>query len=31
MNRVDLELEQFMKSAEKDSHKFECNNIEWSP
>ncbi len=31
MNRVDLELDQFMKSAEKDSHKYKRNNIEWSP
>jgi hypothetical protein len=31
MNRVDLELKNFMKSAEKDSHKYKCNNIEWSP
>ncbi len=31
MNRVNLELEQFMKSAEADSHKYKCNNIEWSP
>ncbi len=31
MNRVDLELEQFMKSAEADSHKYKRNNIEWSP
>jgi hypothetical protein len=31
INRVDLELEQFMKTAEKDSHKFKRNNIEWSP
>jgi hypothetical protein len=28
MDRVDLELEQFMKLAEADSHKYKCNNIE---
>jgi hypothetical protein len=31
MNRVDLELEQFIQLAEKDRHKFNCNNIKWSP
>jgi hypothetical protein len=31
MNRVDLELEQFMKLAEADSHKYKRNNIKWSP
>jgi hypothetical protein len=31
MNRVDLELEQFITSADKDSHMFKRNNIEWSP
>jgi hypothetical protein len=31
MNRVDLELKQFMKSAEGDSLKFRQNSIEWSP
>ncbi len=30
MNKVDMELEQFMKSAEMDSHKYKCSNIEWS-
>jgi hypothetical protein len=31
MNRVDIELEQFMKSAKADSYKYKPNNIEWSP
>jgi hypothetical protein len=31
MNKVDMELEQFMKLAEMDSHKYKCNNIKWSP
>jgi hypothetical protein len=31
MNKVDLELEQFMKSSEKACHKINRNNIEWSP
>ncbi len=30
MNRVHLELEQFMKSAEKDSHRVNSNDIQWS-
>ncbi len=30
-NKVDMELEQFMKSAEMDSHKYKRSNIEWSP
>jgi hypothetical protein len=31
MNKIDREMEQFMKLAERDSHKFKQNNIEWSP
>jgi hypothetical protein len=31
MNKFDLELEQFMKAAEKDCHKYKRANIEWSP
>jgi hypothetical protein len=31
MNKIDKEMEQFMKLAERDSHKFKRNNIEWSP
>jgi hypothetical protein len=31
MNKFDLELEQFMKVAEKDCHKYKRTNIEWSP
>ena len=31
MNKVDLEFEKFMKSAEHDCHKYKRNNIEWSP
>ncbi len=31
MNKVDMELEQFMKLAEMGSHKYKHNNIEWSP
>ncbi len=31
MNKIDSKMEQFMKSAERDSHKFKRNNIEWSP
>jgi hypothetical protein len=30
-NRVDLELEHFMKLAEEDSHKYKRNNIDWFP
>ncbi len=30
LNLVDLELEQFMKSAEQGCHKYKRNNIEWS-
>jgi hypothetical protein len=30
MNKVDMELEQFMKLAKMDSHKYKRNNIEWS-
>ncbi len=28
---LDLELEQFVKAAEKNCHKFKQTNIEWSP
>jgi hypothetical protein len=31
MDRVDLELEQFMKLSETECHKYKRNNIEWSP
>jgi hypothetical protein len=31
MNKVDMELEQFMKLAEMYSHKYKHSNIEWSP
>ena len=31
MDRVDLELEQFMKLSEIECHKYKRNNIEWSP
>jgi hypothetical protein len=31
MNKVDLELKEFMKSSERGSHKYKRNNIEWSP
>jgi hypothetical protein len=31
MNRVDLELEQFMKSAKSESHKHKRDHIEWPP
>jgi hypothetical protein len=31
MSKVDLELEQFMKSAERDCHKYKRDNLEWSP
>lgn len=31
MNKVDLELEEFMKSSEKDCHKLKRDSIEWSP
>jgi hypothetical protein len=31
MNKVDMELEQFMKSAKMDSHRYKRSNIEWSP
>jgi hypothetical protein len=31
MNKFDLELEQFMKVAEKDCHKYKRTDIEWSP
>ena len=30
-NKVDLELEQFMKSTEHGCHKYKRNDIEWSP
>jgi hypothetical protein len=30
LNLVDLELEQFMKSAEQGCHKYKRNNAEWS-
>jgi hypothetical protein len=31
MNKVNLELEQFMKPSEQTCHKFKHDNIEWSP
>jgi hypothetical protein len=31
MNKVNLELEQFMKSSKQTCHKFKRDNIEWSP
>jgi hypothetical protein len=31
LKKVDLELEQFMKSAEQGCHKYKCSTIEWSP
>ncbi len=31
MNKVDLELEHFMKSAEHHCHKYKWDNIKWSP
>ena len=31
MNKINKEMEQFMKSAERDSHKIKQNNLEWSP
>jgi hypothetical protein len=31
MNKVDLKLEQFMKSSKHTSHKFKRTEIEWSP
>jgi hypothetical protein len=31
MNRVSIKLEQFMKSAKANSHKYKRNNIEWPP
>ena len=31
MNKIDKEMEHFMKLAERDRHKFKQNNIEWSP
>ncbi len=31
LNLVDMEMEQFMKSAEQGCHKYKRNNIEWSP
>jgi hypothetical protein len=31
MNKVDLELKDFMKSLERGNHKYKMNNIEWSP
>jgi hypothetical protein len=31
MNKVDLELEQFMKSSKKDCHKYKRNDIQWTP
>ncbi len=31
LNNVDLELEQFINAAERNSHKFKCTRIEWSP
>jgi hypothetical protein len=31
MNKVNMELEQFMKLVEMDSYKYKLNNIEWSP
>jgi hypothetical protein len=31
MNRIDLELEQYMKSSEQNCHKYKRMHIEWSP
>jgi hypothetical protein len=31
MNKVDLELEHFMKSVESDCHKYKRDNIKWLP
>jgi hypothetical protein len=31
MNRIDLELEQFMKSSEQNCHKYKMRHIKWSP
>jgi hypothetical protein len=31
MNKVDLELEEFMKFSERRSHKYKRNKIEWLP
>jgi hypothetical protein len=31
MNRIDLELEQYMKSSEQNGHKYKRMHIEWSP
>jgi hypothetical protein len=31
MNKVGLELEQFMKSSEHSCHKYTRDNIDWSP
>jgi hypothetical protein len=31
MNKINAELEQFMKSSERECHKYLRNSIEWSP
>ena len=31
LNKFDKELEEFMKSSERESHKYKRTNIEWSP
>ena len=31
LNKIDLEMEQFMKSSERDCHKYKRDCIEWSP
>jgi hypothetical protein len=31
MNRIDLELEQYMKSSEQNCHKYKRTHIKWSP
>ncbi len=31
LNKVDLEIEEFMKTSERSSHRFKRNLIEWSP
>jgi hypothetical protein len=31
MNKIDAELEQFMKSSKQECHKYLRNSIEWSP
>ena len=31
LNKVDEEMEQFMKSSERDCHKYKRSDIEWSP